>query len=253
MLYVCLKFGLVLNSQRLSTLSRFCSPSPSLPLPLPCCKGGGGLPVVPRVPLSDPRSVAIWAQDVVAAPLVLPLGAATSRSLDFWLEHAMARRRKQIMTHIQFVASLKAKPVADGIVLTYQPSRKALMEPSKWERPDGRRLVGPSFRCRTESFWIVDNKISKVNLRGRFRKYFLGCCRHGYKHFPRCLELDDFDSGSCSETQLESSDDEPYSGMPRWPVRPPWPVSIQDVPLLVCELQPFKFKLRPSSSCIVLE
>ena len=154
------------------------------------------------------------------------------------------RRRRHVMTHYELINSLKATPIAEGIYLTFKPARKALFVPSQWTP----RLVGPSFKCRTEPFWIVDNK--KVSYQNPCRKYSRGLRLFGYKHFPRCHELDDVDS--CSETQLESSDDE-QSGLPRWPVQPPWPVSLQDAPLLYSARPPFKFKLRPSSGIIDLE
>ncbi len=131
------------------------------------------------------------------------------------------------MTHHEFVGSLKATPIADGISLTYKHARKATFVPSQWTP----RLVGPAFRYRTESLWIVDNK--KVSHRNNpCRKYLHGLRLPGYEHFPRCLELGDLDS--CSETQLESDDELCCPLQPRWPVQPPWPVSVQDVPLLFC-------------------
>jgi len=64
------------------------------------------------------------------------------------------RRRRHVMTHYELIKSLKATPIAEGIHLTFKPARKALFVPSQWTP----RLVGPSFKCRTEPFWSVDNK-----------------------------------------------------------------------------------------------
>ena len=106
---------------------------------------------------------------------------------------------------------------------------------------------GRVWRCTVESSWIFLNKI-----RGKprdDRKHFRGFS----KHVPYCHELDESD---ISETELEDDETQatwdPYIPPFGWK---PWPISIQDVPLL--SLEPsgstFPFALRPVISGTVFE
>ena len=107
-----------------------------------------------------------------------------------------------------------------------------------------KKLKGKSFAFETSPFVICDNKTQQVP--NPYRKFFRGFT----KHMHRCQELLDDEADSCSDTEIEASDDH-HEHLPELVT---WPVSVQDVPLLNWPSR-FSFccKLKLANGCIDLE